>query len=209
MSVRRTVFPGGSRQGDHMTTGRARTGSLPGLMAALLVVVLAVSPGAEQVPRGLQERADRGDPQAQTELGSRYYAGRGAPQDDAEAVRWTRLAAEQGHAPAQYNLGLLYFRSRGVLGDDAEAARWYRAAAEQGYAPGQGGLGYMYAYGAGVERDPVRAYMWLELARTGADSDFTRELYARQRDELASEMTAEQVGEAQGLAREWTPAPER
>ena len=208
MSVRRTVFPGGSRQGDHMTTNRARTGSLPGLVTAL-VVVLAVSLGAEQVPRGLQERADRGDPQAQTELGSRYYAGRGVPQDDAAAVRWTRLAAEQGHAPAQYNLGLLYFRSRGVLGDDAEAARWYRAAAEQGYAPGQGGLGYMYAYGAGVERDPVRAYMWLELARTGADSDFTRELYARQRDELASEMTAEQVGEAQRLAREWTPAPER
>ena len=96
-----------------------------------------------------------------------------------------------------------------MLGDDAEAARWYRAAAEQGYAPGQGGLGYMYAYGAGVERDPVRAYMWLELAWTGADSDFTRELYARQRDELESEMTAEQVGEAQRLAREWTPATER
>ena len=194
-----------------MITDRARAVSSLGLMAALLValVVLAVSLGAEQVPRGLQERADRGDPQAQTELGSRYYAGRGVPQDDAAAVRWTWLAAEQGYAPAQYNLGLLYFRSRGVLGDDAEAARWYRAAAEQGYAPGQGGLGYMYAYGAGVERDPVRAYMWLELARTGADSDFARELYARQRDELESEMTAEQVGEAQRLAREWKPATQR
>ena len=194
-----------------MITNRARTESSLGLMAALLVslVAPAASLGAEQVPRGLQERADRGDPEAQTELGSRYYAGRGVPQDDAAAVRWTRLAAEQGHAPAQYNLGLLYFRSRGVLGDDAEAARWYRAAAEQGYAPGQGGLGYMYAYGAGVERDPVRAYMWLELAWTGADSDFTRELYARQRDELASGMTAEHVTEAQRLAREWTPATER
>ena len=47
--------------------------------------------------------------------------------------------------------------------------------------------------------DPVRAYMWLELAWTGAGSEFTRELYARQRDELASEMTAEQIGEAQRL----------
>ena len=194
-----------------MITNRTRAVSSLGLMAALLVALAApaVSLGAEQVPRGLQERADRGDVEAQTELGSLYYAGRGVPQDDDAAVRWTRLAAEQGYAPAQYNLGLLYFRSRGVLGDDAEAARWYRAAAEQGYAPGQGGLGYMYAYGAGVERDPVRAYMWLELAWTGAVSDFTRELYARQRDELASEMTAEQVAEAQRLAREWMPATER
>ena len=41
----------------------------------------------------------------------------------------------------------------------------------------------MSANGASVERDPVRACMWLELARTGADSGFTRELHARQRDE--------------------------
>ena len=41
----------------------------------------------------------------------------------------------------------------------------------------------MYANGASVERDPVRACMRLELARTGADSGFTRELPARQRDE--------------------------
>ena len=35
-----------------------------------------------------------------------YGAGRGVPQDDAEAVRWYRLAAEQGEASAQYNLGV-------------------------------------------------------------------------------------------------------
>ena len=30
------------------------------------------------------------------------------PQDDAEAVRWYRLAAEQGHVSAQNNLGVMY-----------------------------------------------------------------------------------------------------
>ena len=56
------------------------------------------------------------------------------PQDDAEAVRWYRLAAEQGHASAQFNLGLMYDKGEGVPQDDAEAVRWFRLAAEQGNA---------------------------------------------------------------------------
>ncbi len=170
-----------------------------------LVLVLTVPVHTAQLPVGLRELAAQGNAEAQNELGSRYYAGRGVPQDDTEAARWIGLAAEQGHAPAQYNLGLLYFRSRGVHGDDAEAATWYRRAAEQGYAPAQGGLGYMFAYGAGVDENHVLAYMWLELAWTGATDDFTRGLYAQQRDELARRMTPEQIAEARRLAREWKP----
>ena len=33
-----------------------------------------------------------------------YFNGQGVPQDDAEAVRWWRLAADQGIAQAQSNL---------------------------------------------------------------------------------------------------------
>ena len=174
------------------------------------VVLLVVLPlFAEQLPPGLREQAEQGDAVAQTELGSRYYAGRGVPQDDAEATRWIRMAAEQGHAPAQYDLGLLYFRSRGVRGDDTAAAAWYRRAAEQGYAPAQGGLGYMLAYGAGVDEDHVLAYMWLELAVMGATDDFTRGLYTQQRDELAGRMSPEQIAEGRRLTRDWNPTAER
>ncbi len=174
-----------------------------------LVGLLGLPLVARQLMPGLLERAEQGDVEAQTELGTRYYAGRGVDQDDAEAVRWIRQAAEQGHAPAEYNLGLLYFRSRGVRGDDVQAAVWYRRAAEQAYAPAQGGLGYMYAYGTGVEEDLVRAFMWLELAWMGAGDDFTRRLYAQQRDELAERMTADQQDESRRLARAWRPATAR
>ena len=58
--------------------------------------------------------------------------GRGVLKDEAEAVRWYRLAAEQGYAIAQHNLGVMYDKGEGVLKDDAEAVRWYRLAAEQG-----------------------------------------------------------------------------
>ena len=153
--------------------------------------------------------AEQGDAEAQNELGSWYYAGRGLPQDDTEAARWIGLAADQGHVPAQYNFGLLYFRNRGVDGNDAEAAKWYRRAAEQGYAPAQGALGYMFAYGAGVEENAVMAYMWLELARNGATDEFTRRLYAQQRYELAQRMAPAEIAEATRLAQEWEAARPR
>ena len=179
-----------------------RTAAAAGVVAAFLVTAPRSS---AQLPDGLREQAEQGDPAAQAELGRRYYAGQGVPQDHAEAARWTQLAAGQGYAPAQYNRGLLHFRNRGVDGDDAEAARWYRAAAEQGYAPAQAALGYLYAYGAGVEEDPVAAFMWLELAWRGAPDDFTRKLYAQQRAEVSERMTAEQVAAGRHGADTWTP----
>ena len=178
-------------------------------MAGAIPLAAALAMAAAQLPEDLRERAGRGDVSAQAELGRRYYVGEGVAQDDAEAARWTRLAAEQGHAPAQYSLGLLYYRGRGVTGDDTAAARWYRAAAEQGHPPAQAALSEMYTYGAGVEEDPVLASMWIELAwRASLDGGDWR-LYARQRAELASWATAEQTEEGRRLAREWTPAPER
>ena len=65
-----------------------------------------------------------------------YGRGEGVPEDDAEAVRWYRLAAEQGYAKAQFNLGLMYDFGEGVPEDDTEAVKWHHLAAEQGMAEG-------------------------------------------------------------------------
>ena len=178
--------------------------ALPVFLALLALLAPAAAAGG-QLPPGLLERAEGGDAVAQNEVGSRYYAGRGVPRDDAEAARWIRAAAEQGYAPAQYNLGLLHFRNRGVPGTDAEAARWYAAAARQGYAPAQAGLGYLHIYGDGVEQDSVLAYMWLELAVRGAPDEFTRRLYAQRRDELADRMTPQDTREGRRRADAWRP----
>ena len=51
------------------------------------------------------------------------------PQDDAEAVRWYRLAAEQGHVSAQHNLGVMYSTGEGVPQDNIEAHMWLNLAA--------------------------------------------------------------------------------
>ena len=88
--------------------------------------------------------AERGLAFAQVNLGLMYDNGDGVPENDAEAVRWYRLAAEQGYASGQYNLGLMYDLGEGIPEDDAEAVRWYRLAAEQGNASAQYNLGNMY-----------------------------------------------------------------
>ena len=78
--------------------------------------------------------AEQGNADAQFNLGSLYYQGRGAPQDYDEAVRWMRKAAEQGHVFAQVTLGSIY--SEGVQGviqkDYPQALMWFVFAAAQG-----------------------------------------------------------------------------
>jgi TPR repeat protein len=49
-----------------------------------------------------------GDSSAQYNLGVIYRLGEGVPQNDAEAMRWYRLAAAQGAANAQNDLGVMY-----------------------------------------------------------------------------------------------------
>ena len=92
-------------------------------------------------------KAEQGDATAQCNLGIMYEFGKGVAQDDAEAVKWYRLAAEQGDAHGQYSLGLMYELGRGVAQDYAEAMRWYRQAADQGYKPAIGRYNYLKSMG--------------------------------------------------------------
>ena len=102
----------------------------------------------------------------------------------------------------------MYANGKGVPQDDAEAVRWYRLAAEQDHASGQHYLGLVYALGRGVPQDYVTAHMWLNLATAQASAE-NRDRYVKGRDAVAAEMTAEQIAEAQRLAREWKQKTER
>ncbi|PKP78978.1 MAG: hypothetical protein CVT81_01420 [Alphaproteobacteria bacterium HGW-Alphaproteobacteria-3] len=50
------------------------------------------------------------------------------PRDDAEAVRWYRLAAAQGDADAQNNLGVMYAEGQGVPRDNVAVHMWFSLA---------------------------------------------------------------------------------
>ena len=142
------------------------------LAAALIALGLNQAAWAANVPdfRETLQAAERGNTQAQFNLGWMYAEGRGVRQDDAEAVRWYRQAAAQRYAQAQYNLGWMYANGRGVRQDDAEAFRWFRQAADQGYAQAQTYLGVMYAEGRGVRQDDAEAFRWFRQAADQGDA---------------------------------------
>ncbi len=141
--------------------------------------------------------AQQGNARAQTIVGMMYNEGQGIAQDYTEAVGWYRLAALQGDATAQLSLALKYDKGEGVAQDYKEAVRWYRLAAKQGLAQAQYNLGVSYAKGQGVLQDYTRAHMWLNIAAVNGDKNSVKG-----RDTAASQMTPQQVEQAQRMARE-------
>lgn len=113
----------------------------------------------------LRRAADQGTPEAQFQLGIRYYNGEsGVVNDETQAFYWFSKAAEQGHRRAQHNLGFMYKLGIGVEKDEVQAASWYKKAAEQGYHRAQTNLGFMYQYGKGVDKDEAQAAFWFAKA---------------------------------------------
>ena len=82
----------------------------------------------------LQAKAEKGNVDAQYQLGYLYLFGKGTsfPANDALAAEWIGKAAESGHADAQNYLGYMYENGFGVTKNGNEAVKWYRKAAEQG-----------------------------------------------------------------------------
>ena len=110
---------------------------------------------------------------------------------------WVVLAW-QNDTRAQVAVAGLYRTGEGRPVDLVNAARWYQRAADLGNAIAQLNLGEMYMLGLGVARDTVQAHLWLSLAARQS-RDWARE----RRDELAKEMTPEQLDHAKRLQRDW------
>src|SRR5262249_6183424 len=76
----------------------------------------------------LEEKAQAGDPQAQTKLALAYHAGVLLKNDEEEAFRLLKLAAEKGYMPAEESLGIYYAMGIGMDNPDLQAAlKWYTA----------------------------------------------------------------------------------
>ena len=81
--------------------------------------------------------------------------------------------------------------------DYATASAKFHSAAQQGNARAQSNLGVLYFEGQGVLQDYTRAHMWFNIAAAndGENSE-------KNRDIVASKMTAQQIEQAQRMARE-------
>lgn len=104
--------------------------------------------------------AEKGDADAQFNLGQAYKLGRGVTQDTAAAQSWYLKAAQQGHEQAQANLGLILFQN----GDRQGAIPWIRKAAERGEPRAQYVLATAMFNGDLVARDWPAAYALMAKA---------------------------------------------
>lgn len=120
-----------------------------------------------QEPSKLREAAEKGDANAQYELGRAIANGQESDTNNIEALKWFRKSAEQGYAPGQNALGTMFQFGRGINKNNDEAVKWYRKAVEQGNAKAQVNLGNAYIAGAGVERNPIEG---VNLIRKAAES---------------------------------------
>lgn len=134
-----------------------------------------------------KEAAERGDPDAQYELGVRYLHGAGVEQNIKETIKWLALADDQGHEEARQVFqslltdinkrkaeqgdeeATLFLRATGTEGDDpASQFEYIRVTAEEGNSRAQFNLGNCYNEGHGVEEDKAKAvYWWRKAAEHG------------------------------------------
>jgi TPR repeat protein len=145
------------------------------LLGAALLIAAAAPLSAQSVRAGIEAwqqsdyagavaiwrpLAEKGDADAQFNLGQAYRLGRGVPTNLSAAKTWFERAATQGHVDAQTTLGLLLFQN----GDQAEGLGWLKKAAEQGEPRALLVYGTALVNGDTVTQDRVLGYAYVSRA---------------------------------------------
>jgi uncharacterized protein len=163
----------GPRKKGHALAGLLLVTALVGALLNFGIPILA---HADDVPPSLLlDRAEQGDVQAQFDLGTLFYYGKGVAENPEAAFAWFKKAADKGHAAAQYAVGRMYYYGKGVEQNGKEALLWFRKSAENGSADAQFALGVMYQFGKSVEKDLKEAAKWF---RSAADAGMASAQYA-------------------------------
>lgn len=120
--------------------------------------------------------------------------------DYATAFKILEPLAEQGFGMAQFLTGMMYMSGDGTPKDPGKAAGLFRRAAHQDIIFAQFQLGILYRYGHGVNQSVTRAYFWFSLAARRDFEDSVEIL-----EQLAREMTPEQIAEANAMVQAFEP----
>jgi TPR repeat protein len=93
-----------------------------------------------------------------------------------------------------------------VHGKFLEALEAIRPWAEQGHSSSMVLIAGMYYHGKGVAKDHINAYMWAELGAIHADDDVEYAKAIKFRNEIASNMTTENIIEGRRRTQDWQPS---
>jgi len=138
----------------------------------ILLITCAASAQQEKFDAdALRQLAERGNADAQFELGVRQLGGEGLPKDVDQAAGWLQKAAAQEHPAAMNAMGTLCEEGAGVPKDEKKAVEWYEKSAKYGFPLAQMNLSEAYDNGKGVAKDEKKAVEWLAKA---AHQDFAQ-----------------------------------
>jgi cell division septation protein DedD len=145
------------------------------LVTVAVAVLLSAPASAQSVKAGIEawQRSDygsavaiwrplaeKGDADAEFNLGQAYRLGRGVPIDLGAAKMWFEKAANAGHLDAETTLGLLLFQN----GDQVAGLKWLRRAAEEGEPRALLVYGTALYNGDGVTQDRLLGYAYVSRA---------------------------------------------
>jgi TPR repeat protein len=120
----------------------------------------------------LQPLAEKGNADAEVEIGQLYLSGEGVEYNRQAATEWFYKAAQQGNAEGQYWMGFLYETSPPDWKKDYSAVMvdWYRKAVDQGNVNAEMHLANYYEHGGrgGANQNYTEA---LKLYRNAAEKD--------------------------------------
>jgi len=117
----------------------------------------------------LTEKARKGDPFAQHELGIRYILGIGVPIDSVKAAYWIGKAAAKRLPAANFNYGLMLNNGIGVEWNPFEGYKNFLDAAESGMEQSQYIVGLILTDNLIVNKNLTEAQKWLKKS---ADKGF-------------------------------------
>ena len=137
-----------------------------------------------------------------------YYHGRGLKQDDAQAVKWFRLAADQGDAARPVQSRCHARRRSGRSAGLRRGDQMVSARRRAGRSPRAVQSRCLLCRGAGrrarIMSPPTCGSILPRRASCRREAD-RRRAAINNRDLTASRMSREQIAEAQRLSREWRP----
>lgn len=145
------------------------------IIPAMAIVLMTVAPAyAFQDDYVWQERfktqsalADKGNADAQYDIGEMYEKGSGVATDVKKAFHWFEKAAAQGHVKAQFKVAYMYYKGQGVDGNIHKAFTLMDKPANEGNVRAQYYLAQMYANGDGVKADLEEAFTWFSRSSLG------------------------------------------
>ena len=123
-----------------------------------------------------RDAAEKGDSEAQIQIGRCYEYGNGVKQDEAKAFEWYSKAVAQDYDEGWCCLASCYELGIGIKKDYLEGIRLYLVAAERGHPRAQNNLGSCFEHGNGVTKDIDIAIRWYHHAAIGGNQYAKRNL---------------------------------